>query len=98
MSENHTHLTHEDRIKTVEIWMSTHDAVCRTRYENILDKTSLVSTQLSDLTKVTQRRIDYMLIGLFVMAFAIAFGPQIVEHFLLSMAGRNAPTQVAPAR
>lgn len=71
-------LHQEERLRRVEERVSTHEAVCETRYNTILASSAQTQTSISSLHSTVRDQVRYMLWALIAMAMASAFGKDLV--------------------
>lgn len=67
--------------------MSTHEAVCETRYNNILASSTQTQTSITSLHTTVRDQVRYMLWALIVMAMASTFGRDVVAALVTKYLG-----------
>lgn len=73
---------HEDRIRAMERRLDTHEAICGERYNNIITGGKELTENVKTLHTALQKRIDYLIVGIVLLAFVMAVGPEIAERLL----------------
>lgn len=73
---------HESRIRAVERKQDAHEALCSERYGHILTNSKTLEDSVKLLQISLQKRIDYLIIGIVMLAFIMAVGPDIAERVL----------------
>ena len=73
---------HESRLRAMERRLDTHEAVCGERYNNIISGGKELTENVKSLHTALQTRIDYLIVGIVLLAFVMAVGPEIAERLL----------------
>ena len=69
----------EERVRTLENRMSTHDAVCAERYKEIIEATKANKELVLEVSNKQQRRLDWMIMAVIALSLASSFGPEIAS-------------------
>lgn len=79
MDDYHTQTmqSHSDRLNALERRQDAHEALCGERYKQIISSTEGVSHEIRTLHAALQKRIDWLLGALVILAFTMAVGPDI---------------------
>ena len=80
-------LRQEDRLRRVEERVTTHEAVCEERYNNILSTHAKTQTSIEALHGVLKEQVRYMLWALIAMAMASALGRDLVSALVAKYLG-----------
>lgn len=73
---------HENRIRAMERRQDAHEAICGERYGHIITNGKELTDNVKLLHVALQKRIDYLIIGIVLLAFVMAVGPEIAERLL----------------
>ena len=73
---------HESRLRAMERRLDTHEAICGERYNNIISGGKELTENVKSLHTALQKRIDYLIVGIVLLAFVMAVGPEIAERLL----------------
>lgn len=64
----------EDRIRALELWQARQDSVSSERYESIRHTVAEVRKDVTELRIIVQKRMDWLLIVVIILALANVFG------------------------
>jgi len=73
---------HESRLRAMERRLDTHEAICGERYNSIITNGKELTDNVKTLHTALQKRIDYLIVGIVLLAFVMAVGPEIAERLL----------------